>query len=61
MLDASNPDSSHKAKKAKTQSTRPVQRFWPDNIANLQPQMPQNSLKSDEDEKASPGKGKCNF
>uniref|UniRef100_T1IS95 Homeobox domain-containing protein n=1 Tax=Strigamia maritima TaxID=126957 RepID=T1IS95_STRMM len=39
MLDASNPDASHKAKKAKTQSSRPLQRFWPDNIANLQPQV----------------------
>lgn len=40
MLDASNPDASHKAKKAKTQSTRPLQRFWPENIANLQAQLP---------------------
>ena len=37
MLDASSP-SENKAKKAKPQS-RPVQRFWPDNIANLQPQL----------------------
>lgn len=58
MLDASNPDSSHKAKKAKTQSTRPLQRFWPDNIANLQPQLPSHtsshSQSSDHDQQ-SPG------
>ncbi|XP_076333061.1 homeobox protein PKNOX2-like isoform X2 [Tachypleus tridentatus] len=37
MLDASNPDASHKAKKAKTQTSRQAQRFWPENIATLQP------------------------
>ncbi|XP_022241992.1 homeobox protein PKNOX2-like isoform X2 [Limulus polyphemus] len=36
MLDASNPDASHKAKKAKTQTSRQAQRFWPENIAALQ-------------------------
>ncbi|XP_076304100.1 homeobox protein PKNOX2-like isoform X2 [Tachypleus tridentatus] len=36
MLDASNPDASHKAKKAKTQTCRQAQRFWPENIAALQ-------------------------
>jgi len=38
MLDASNPEQS-KAKKPKTQH-RPVQRFWPESIANIQPQLP---------------------
>ena len=33
MLDASNPDGS-KAKKPKNQN-RPVQRFWPENIATM--------------------------
>lgn len=42
MLDASNPETNHKSKKSKTQSNRPVQRFWPDNIASIQPQV-QNS------------------
>ncbi|EEC13638.1 homeobox protein Pknox1, putative, partial [Ixodes scapularis] len=37
MLDASNPESSQKAKKAKVQTVRPVERFWPDAIASLQP------------------------
>lgn len=46
MLDASNPETNHKSKKSKTQSNRPVQRFWPDNIASLQPQV-QNSNESD--------------
>ncbi|XP_064651451.1 homeobox protein PKNOX1-like [Lineus longissimus] len=35
MLDASNPDQT-KVKKTKPQN-RPVQRFWPENIANIQP------------------------
>ena len=35
MLDASNPEGA-KTKKNKTPN-RPVQRFWPDNIANMQP------------------------
>ncbi|XP_015927310.1 homeobox protein PKNOX1 [Parasteatoda tepidariorum] len=39
MLDASNPESNHKSKKSKTQSNRPVQRFWPENIASIQPQV----------------------
>ncbi|XP_041373353.1 homeobox protein PKNOX2-like [Gigantopelta aegis] len=38
MLDASNPDVT-KVKKTKPQ-TRPQQRFWPESIANLQPQLP---------------------
>ncbi|XP_013401144.1 homeobox protein PKNOX2-like [Lingula anatina] len=42
MLDASNPEGS-KAKKNKPQNNRPVQRFWPDSIANLQPQPQQVS------------------
>lgn len=39
MLDASNPENSQqqKAKKAKVQTVRPVERFWPDAIATLQP------------------------
>ncbi|XP_077525371.1 homeobox protein PKNOX2-like isoform X3 [Amblyomma americanum] len=38
MLDASNPENSQqKAKKAKVQTVRPVERFWPDAIASLQP------------------------
>ncbi|XP_022248632.1 homeobox protein PKNOX2-like [Limulus polyphemus] len=37
MLDASNPDASHKAKKVKTQTSRQAQRFWPENIATLKP------------------------
>nr|XP_037278785.1 homeobox protein PKNOX2-like isoform X3 [Rhipicephalus microplus] len=38
MLDASNPENSQqKAKKAKVQTVRPVERFWPDAIAALQP------------------------
>lgn len=38
MLDASNPESGQqKAKKAKVQTVRPVERFWPDAIASLQP------------------------
>lgn len=47
MLDAGNPDASHKAKKAKTQSSRPLQRFWPDNIANLQPQLATGETQSE--------------
>lgn len=39
MLDASNPETNHKSKKSKTQSSRPVQRFWPENIASIQPQV----------------------
>jgi hypothetical protein len=35
MLDASNPDQT-KVKKNKPQN-RPVQRFWPESIANIQP------------------------
>lgn len=46
MLDASNPDGS-KAKKPKNQS-RPVQRFWPENIATLQQQVHQLSKTSTE-------------
>ena len=38
MLDASNPDVA-KVKKSKPQ-TRTQQRFWPESIANLQPQLP---------------------
>jgi hypothetical protein len=34
MLDASNPEGP-KAKKSKPQQNRPVQRFWPENLANL--------------------------
>ncbi|XP_064604645.1 homeobox protein PKNOX1-like [Liolophura sinensis] len=37
MLDSSNPDQT-KQKKSRPPS-RPVQRFWPDKIANLQPQL----------------------
>ncbi|GIX77004.1 hypothetical protein CDAR_539751 [Caerostris darwini] len=46
MLDASNPETNHKSKKSKTQSNRPVQRFWPENIASIQPQV-QNSNESE--------------
>ncbi|XP_046553524.1 LOW QUALITY PROTEIN: homeobox protein PKNOX1-like [Haliotis rubra] len=38
MLDASNPETT-KTKKSKPQ-TRPQQRFWPDSIANITPQLP---------------------
>ncbi|KAJ8311829.1 hypothetical protein KUTeg_010614 [Tegillarca granosa] len=38
MLDASNPEQI-KAKKSKPQN-RPLQRFWPESIANIQPQIP---------------------
>ncbi|XP_036366964.1 homeobox protein PKNOX1-like isoform X2 [Octopus sinensis] len=38
MLDASNPDQA-KVKKNKPPN-RPLQRFWPENIANLRPQIP---------------------
>jgi len=37
MLDASNPEGA-KTKKNKTPN-RPVQRFWPENIANMQPEV----------------------
>ncbi|XP_067128279.1 homeobox protein PKNOX1-like isoform X2 [Centruroides vittatus] len=46
MLDASNPETSHKTKKNKSQSTRPVQRFWPETIASLQPQMPNQTTET---------------
>lgn len=39
MLDASNPEQG-KAKKPKTQHRPVQQRFWPDSIANIQPQFP---------------------
>ena len=43
MLDASNP-SEAKAKKNKPNSQqRPVQRFWPESIANLQPKSEEGS------------------
>lgn len=45
MLDASNPELSHKPKKPKTQSSRPIQRFWPENIASLQPTHNQERFK----------------
>lgn len=51
MLDASNPDQA-KVKKNKPQN-RPLQRFWPDNIANLRPQMP-SSHEGDLSENSSP-------
>lgn len=51
MLDASNPDQA-KMKKNKLQN-RPLQRFWPDNIANLRPQMP-SSHEGDLSENSSP-------
>jgi hypothetical protein len=38
MLDASNPEPTKKAK-SKPQN-RPLQRFWPESIANIQPQLP---------------------
>lgn len=38
MLDASNPEQI-KTKKSKPQN-RPLQRFWPESIANIQPQIP---------------------
>jgi len=44
MLDASNPDGS-KAKKPKNQN-RPVQRFWPENIATIQQQQAQQLSKA---------------
>ncbi|XP_035213516.1 homeobox protein PKNOX2-like [Stegodyphus dumicola] len=47
MLDASNPETNHKSKKSKTQSNRPVQRFWPENIASIQPQL-QNPNESED-------------
>lgn len=37
MLEASNPEQV-KTKKSKPQ-TRPLQRFWPESLANLQPQI----------------------
>ncbi|XP_061183972.1 homeobox protein PKNOX2-like isoform X1 [Saccostrea echinata] len=48
MLDASNPEPTKKAK-SKPQN-RPLQRFWPESIANIQPQLPtgiQASVKSE--------------
>ncbi|KAL5020067.1 hypothetical protein ScPMuIL_002959 [Solemya velum] len=38
MLDSSNPEQA-KTKKSKPQN-RPLQRFWPESIANIQPQLP---------------------
>lgn len=47
MLDASNPETNQKAKKPKMQSHKTQSnRFWPDNIASIQPQV-QNSNDSD--------------
>lgn len=48
MLDASNPEPTKKAK-SKPQN-RPLQRFWPESIANIQPQLPsglQSAVKSE--------------
>lgn len=48
MLDASNPEPTKKAK-SKPQN-RPLQRFWPESIANIQPQLPsglQTGIKSE--------------
>ncbi|KAG1696483.1 Homeobox protein PKNOX2 [Nymphon striatum] len=58
MLDASNPENSgHKTKKPKTHNSRTVQRFWPENIASIQPQLDsasssplQNGDKNEEEE-----------
>ena len=48
MLDASNPETNQKSKKPKMQSNRTQSnRFWPDNIASIQPQV-QNSNESDD-------------
>lgn len=46
MLDAGNPEAAQKAKKAKVQSARPVERFWPDALASLQPRTPSSGASS---------------
>ncbi|XP_069115100.1 homeobox protein PKNOX1-like [Argopecten irradians] len=46
MLDASNPEQG-KAKKPKTQHRPVQQRFWPDSIANIQPQFPTSQAKEE--------------
>ena len=39
MLDASNPAEAKAKKNKPTNQQRPVQRFWPENIANMQRQL----------------------
>ncbi|XP_064463459.1 homeobox protein PKNOX2-like [Ornithodoros turicata] len=57
MLDAGNPEAAQKAKKAKVQSARPVERFWPDALASLQPRTPSSSTSHGTQDASSNGHG----
>ncbi|ESO99939.1 hypothetical protein LOTGIDRAFT_158100 [Lottia gigantea] len=41
-MDAGNPE--QKAKKKQTPTQQPKQRFWPESIANIQPQLPGSDI-----------------